>query len=341
MQKILFGILSTGEKIYKYILENDSAKLTVMTFGATITSFEVFGRDIIGGYDNIEDYVIDDSHQGATIGRVANRIANAEFTMDGVVYSLPKNDGNNCLHGGNGFDRKVWEVLEASDEAITLVYTSPDGDEGFPAKLTVKVTFRLFETSIGISYEAIPNGKTPIALTNHSYFNLDGFGGTIYEHTAKIYAESYTEVNNELIPTKRHPALSGNALDLSKTKKIGDSFALDGFGGYDHNYVLKPEIFECLFGKELGLCAEVCGGGLMMKVYTDQPGIQFYSGNFLGGEPKFKGGTERVLHGAFCLETQTEPDCINSVPPVGFYNAGEIYRHNTVYTIKKLKETEE
>ena len=342
MQKILFGKLPTGEEIYKYILSNKDAELTVMAFGAAITSFKVFGRDIIGGYDAIEDYLEDNSsHQGAAIGRVANRIANAQFDIDGVVYTLPKNDGNNCLHGGEGFDRKVWDVLTIDESSITFGYISPDGEEGFPAEVSVKVTYRLFDASVSISYEATPNGKTPIALTNHSYFNLQGFGNTIYDHTVKIYADSYTEVNDELIPTKRHPSLNETPLDLRTPKKLGDSFAAKDFGGYDHNYIISTDVYKTFFDKKLGLCAEVTCDDIMMKVYSDQPGIQFYSGNFLGGKPDFKGGIKRILHGAFCLETQTEPDCINSNPPVGFYNAGEVYTHNTVYSIEKKKEKED
>lgn len=335
MEKFLFGKLKSGEEIYKYVLKNEEAELSIMTFGAAITSFKIFERDVIGGYDNLEDYVIDDSHQGAIIGRVANRVAGAEFEMDGKVYTLPKNNGNNCLHGGCGFDRRVWDVLEADDESITLTYTSKDGEEGFPGELSVKVTYKLFGSSFIISYEAIPNAKTPIALTNHSYFNLEGFGGVIDEHKARIFAFNYTEVNDELIPTKEHPSVIDSPLDLHVMKRLGDAFN-EEFSGFDHNFVLAPNIFRDFFGKRLGLAAKVSGGDVLMKVYTDQPGIQFYTGNFLGGKPDFKGGIERLYHGAFCLETQTEPDCINS--GIGFYEAGEVYTHNTVYSFEKTEE---
>ena len=335
MEKILFGKLQSGEEIYKYVLSNEEAELTIMNFGAAITSFKVFERDIIGGYDNLCDYEADDSHQGAIIGRVANRVGGAQFEMDEIIYTLPQNDGNNCLHGGCGFDRKAWDVTEVTDDSITLAYVSKDGEEGFPAELSVKVTYRLFGSSFAISYEATPDAKTPVALTNHSYFNLEGFGGTVDNHKVKIFASKYTEVDEELIPTKNQPALAGTPLDLRTAKRLGDVFD-ESFSGFDHNFVLKANIFKDFFGERLGLAAKVYGGDLLMKVYTDQPGLQFYTGNFLNGKPDFKGGVERVYHGALCLETQTEPDCINS--GIGFYDAGEVYKHNTVYTVAKVEE---
>ena len=252
--------------------------------------------------------------------------------MDGTEYRLPKNDGENCLHGGNGFDRRAWEVTAITDDSITFKYVSEDGEEGFPSSLTVFVTYTLADTALMIDYEAIPDGKTPIALTNHSYFNLDGFGGTVLDHNVKIYAEKYTEVDSALIPTGNHPSVKNTVFDLRSSKKIGAELS-DDFAGYDHNFVLSPVEYKNFFGKSLGLVAEVSTTDLSMNVYTDQPGIQFYIGNFLGGAPDFKNGIKRVRHGAFCLETQTEPNCINSA--VGFYSRGEKYRHTTVYEFCK------
>lgn len=332
MNKTLFGKLNTGEEIYKYTFKNDVAELTVMTRGATITSFKVFGRDIIGGFDTLEDYLLDDSHQGAIIGRVANRIADAKFTMDGKEYHLPKNNGKNCLHGGDGYDHRVWDVKEYTENSITLTYNSYDGEEGFPANLNVEVTYTLTDSSVAIGYKAIPDGRTPIALTNHSYFNLDGLGGTILDHTAEIYADTYTDVDSALIPTGNRPHVFGSVFDLRKAKRIGDAVS-DDFIGYDHNFVLNPTVFESFLGKRLGLAARIENEDLSLSVYTDQPGIQFYIGNFLADTPNFRNNVTRVLHGAFCLETQTEPNCINS--GIGFYNAGEVYEHLTVYRIQR------
>ncbi len=333
MEKKLYGTLPTGEEVYLYSLKSESALVNIMTRGATIVNFKAFGTDIVGGFDNLETYLVDTSHQGAAIGRVANRVGGAKFEMDGKVYTLPKNDGENCLHGGDGFDHKVWDVIEYTDNKITLEYVSADGEEGFPSKLTSRVTYVLDGAALLIDYVAIPEGKTPIALTNHAYFNLDGFGGTIEEHEAVIYADRYTEVDDNLIPNGNRPAVEGTPFDFKTPHKIGERCGED-FIGYDHNFILSPEKSETLFGKELGLIADVKGKKLGMKVYTDQPGVQFYIGNFLGKGPAFRGNTKQVFHGAFCLETQTEPDCINH--GIGFYDKGEVYTHSTVYAVEEL-----
>lgn len=333
MKKKLFGTLPTGEDVYIYTLTGENALVNIMTRGATIVNFKAYGTDIVGGFDKLETYLEDTSHQGAIIGRVANRVGKAKFEMDGKVYNLPQNDNGNCLHGGDGFDHKVWNVTDYSDTSITLEYHSFDGEEGFPAALDVKVTYTLSGTSLLIDYKAYPKGKTPIALTNHAYFNLDGFGGTIEEHSIKIYADKYTEVDEDLIPNGIRPYVAGTPFDFRTPHKIGERCGKD-FIGYDHNFILSPERREILFGKELALIAEVSGKELSMNVYTDQPGVQFYIGNFLGDGPDFRGNTKQVFHGAFCLETQTEPNCINH--GIGFYNEGDVYTHSTVYSVKKL-----
>ena len=333
MEKKLYGTLPTGEEIYIYCLKNADAELQVMTKGATIVSFKPYGRDIVGGFDTLEGYLADTSHQGATIGRVANRIGGAQFTMDGAIYMVTENNNGNCLHGGNGFDYRVWNVEECDDNHITLSYYSEDGEEGFPAGLMSKVTFTLSGATLIITYSAIPEGKTPIALTNHSYFNLDGFGGKISEHYATIYAKNYTEVDDKLIPNGERPAVVGTAFDFTTAHKIGERVGGD-FIGYDHNFILCPEIYKEFSGNKAGLAATVTNGELTMNVYTDQPGVQFYIGNFMGDiKPAFRGGVQPIMHGAFCLETQTEPNCINH--GVGFYEAGEEYTHVCVYEVTK------
>lgn len=333
MEKKLFGVLPSGEEIFLYTLKSGKATVKIMTRGATIVHFNAFGREIVGGFDSLDDYLRDGSHQGATIGRVANRIGGAEFVMDGKTYRLPKNDGENCLHGGDGFDHKVWTVEEYADDRITLSYLSADGEEGFPSALLSKVTFTLSGAALIIHYEATPEGKTPIALTNHSYFNLNGFGGSIESHTAQIYAERYTEVGEDLIPNGNHPEVKGTAFDFTEPHKIGERVG-GGFLGYDHNFVLSPTEEKAFGEYTLGHAARVCGRDLSLDVYTDQPGVQFYIGNFLGGEPDFRGGVKKIFHGAFCLETQTEPDCVSH--GVGFYDKGETYTHTTVYEVGKV-----
>ena len=333
MIKEFFGKLPTGEDVYKYTFKNDDAELVVMTKGATVVSFKPYGRDIIGGFDTLDDYLLDTSHQGATIGRVANRIGGAQFTMDGAVYMVTENNNGNCLHGGVGFDYRLWSVEREGENFITMSYYAEDGEEGFPAGLLSKVTFTLEGATLIIQYEAIPEGKTPIALTNHSYFNLNGFGATIDEHVARIYAKKYTEVDEKLIPTGNQPSVIGTAFDFTEPHAIGERVGGD-FIGYDHNFVLDTEISKEFCGDAAGLAATVENADLRMNVYTDQPGVQFYIGNFLGDlKPLYRGGVKGIMHGAFCLETQTEPNCVNH--GIGFYEAGEKYTHICVYEVEK------
>lgn len=333
MKKTYFGTLKTGEEINVYTLSNGFCEVKIMDRGATITEFKVFGKDIIGGFDTLDSYLEDTSHQGAVIGRIANRVANAQFTMDGKVYNIPDNDHGNCLHGGDGFDHKKWDVVEYSDAKILLRYHSKDGEEGFPGAVKVDVTYSLVGTALVIDYRATPDAKTPISLTNHAYFNLDGFGGTIEDHVAVIYSDCYTEVDENLIPNGNRPSVVGTAFDFTTPHKIGERLD-ESFIGYDHNFMLKPTKFAGFAGRTLGLAAEVKGKELKLNVYTDQEGIQFYIGNFLGNGPDFKGGVKQVFHGAFCLETQTEPNSVNH--GVGFYDKKQTYTHTTVYQIEKL-----
>ena len=331
MEKKVFGRYD-GSEVYIYTLKNAMAELSLTNYGATVVGFKTFGVDIVGGYSSLEDYVADDSNQGGTIGRVANRIEDAEFTMDGAVYMLPDNDFGNCLHGGLGFNKRLWREVEFSKSSLTLSYYSEDGEEGFPSGLTVNVRFTLDNTSLVIEYEAIPDGKTPIALTNHSYFNLDGFGGTVLNHTATIYANRYTAVDSRLIPTGERPLVSSSPFDFRKFRKIGEHFG-DGLCGYDHNYILSPELFEEFNGVRIGLGAVFEANGLRLEFLTDQPSAQFYTGNFLGGEPRFKGGVKKIKHGGFCIEAQTEPNCIKNGE--AFYDAGEKYTQTTVYRVSR------
>ncbi len=333
MKKEFFGELENRNAVYLYTLKNGDAEIKISDLGATVVSFSVFGKDVVGGFDTLDGYVKDDSHQGATIGRVANRIAAARFTMDGKEYRVSANDNGNCLHGGCGFDYKVWQVAEYNDDSITLTYTSKDGEEGFPSKLHAKVRYILFGTALIIDYEATPEGKTPISMTNHSYFNLNGFGEDILSHTLTVYAKRYTKVGENLIPTGERPEVNGTPFDFTSPRKIGDRIAYTD-GGYDHNFILTPSIYKSYLGQELGLAAVLEGDEIRMSVYTDQPGVQFYSGNFLGSGPDFKDGIKQIKHGALCLEAQTEPNSVNL--GLGFYEKGEIYTQTTVYSMEKI-----
>ena len=305
-----------------------------MSRGATIVRFVSFGIDIMGGFDTLEDYLLDRSYQGAVVGRVANRVENARFTMDGVEYHLTANSGGNCLHGGQfGFTFKTFEEKEYSENSVTLSYTSPDGEEGFPATVYTEVTYTLNGNTLVIDYKATPDGKTPIALTNHAYFNLDGLSGNVLGHTLKVYAKKYTAVDERLIPTGPHPDVFGTELDFTEPRVIGERFS-DSFKGYDHNFVLSPEVFEYFEGRRLGLAAEAWGKSLKMSTYTDQPGLQLYTSNGLSGGPNFKGGIPKTPYSTLCLEAQTEQNAVNKGET--FYDKGEVYRQTTAYKIEKI-----
>lgn len=334
MEKQLFGTLPTGEQVYAYTLTNNVASVTFITRGATIADFTVFGTSIVGGFEDLATYLLDTSHQGAIVGRVANRIGNASFTMDGKTYEVTKNNlGKHCLHGGKGFDVRLFTVTRTTENSVTFAYTSQDGEEGFPNRLHLEVTYTLNDSSLQIDYTATPEGKTPIILTNHAYFHLDGFGGTIYNHSAQIFADTYTEVDGEQIPTGKHLPVKDTPLDLNTPTRLGERINAT-FKGYDTYYQTKPQAYKLCNGKNLGLVAKVDNGNLQMRVYTDQPGLQFYTANTMGKGPDFKGGIKKINHGAFCLETQTEPDCISHGKE--FYSAGETYTQSTVYEIIKL-----
>lgn len=329
MDKRLFGKLPNGEDVYIYRLTDGTATAEIMEYGAAIVSLCPFGDvDVVGGFDTLEAYTQDTSNQGAIVGRVANRIENACFEIGGKTYQLADNDNGNCLHGGVGFQHRLWKVVDYTENSITLSYLSPDGEDGFPANLQIDVSYTLKDAAIIISYTATPDGKTPIALTNHAFFNLDGFGGDIKEHTVQIWADSYSEVNDKLIPTGNHPNVIGTPLDLRLPKKVGEDFS-PTFDGYDHNMILFPKFHKEFNNKKIGLAARVENQKMIMQVYTDQPGLQFYTGNFLGNGPDFKGNIPQIRQGALCLEAQTEPNCINHGE--GIYEKDQVYKQLTVY----------
>lgn len=335
MQKRVFGKLPTGEEVFVYTLADGEARAEIITYGAILLSLRPFGQmDVVGGFDTLEPYFSDPSNQGGTIGRVANRIKGARFTLDGKEYRLPANDNGNCLHGGSGYNHKLWSVKCYEENRITLCYYSPDGEDGFPAGLAVEVTYTLSDGALHIAYAAIPEGKTPIALTNHAYFNLDGFGKDVSSHTLQIWADRYTEVDEALIPNGNHPSVEGTPLDFREMRPFKrDTNA--AFFDCDHNMLLSPTIFKDYQGVSLGLVAQAENDTLRMQMYTDQPGLQLYTGNFLGDGPAFKGGISQIKHGGFCLEAQTEPNCIQQGEAI--YEKGQVYRQLTVYQFLKLR----
>lgn len=321
-----FGTFPDGTEVLQYILKTEEAEVRVLNFGGVITDFIYKGQNIVCGFETIEDYLVDDSYQGALIGRFANRIGDASFTLNGKTYHVGANEGKNTLHGGiNGFNRKFFRAECTEGNTLVLSRVSPNGEEGYPGNLTVKATYSLDNADLTISYDAISDQDTPISLTNHSYFNLTGVGTSVLDYLATIYAERYTAVDNELIPTGERPPVADTPYDLRTPRRIG---AMPG--GYDTNFILTKIDDD----NGPSLAATVVGGDLKLSVYTTQPCIQFYTGCVLEGEPSFRGGVKKALYTAFCLETQAEPDAPRKGGAI--LRAGEQYSHTTVYHIENI-----
>ncbi len=344
IEKKLFGKLACGKEVFEYTIRNASgAEVSFIEYGGTLTRISVPDRngrfsDVICGYDSIEDYVKADGYQGALIGRVGNRIGKAKFTLDGKEYALYDNDGANHLHGGKeGFDKRMWGVREIDKNSAELTYTSPDGEEGYPGTLDVKVTYTFSDdNALSIRYEAQTDKRTVVNLTNHAYFNLGGYAsGSVLDHILWLDADTFISTDGELIPDGEIASVEGTPFDFRVAKTLRKDFgadcdALKKAGGYDH-------------------CLNFCGGesediklrgelydektGRVMKVYTNQPSVQLYSGNFLGNtEHPFKGGYKQGKQNALCLETQKMPDGINHKNFTDtVLSPGEKYDYTTVY----------
>lgn len=353
LQASEFGKTSDGVSVYRYVLTNNNGvEAVVITYGATLVSLKVPDRngkaaDIVLGYDNLDGYEQGKSYFGATIGRYGNRIARGEFTLDGTVFHLPKNDGPNSLHGGTrGFNKRVWTAVDrsrAGAQILELSYTSADGEEGYPGTLKVKVIYTLpAETSeLRIDYTATTDKDTVVNLTNHSYFNLSGdLTKEIVDHQLLLLAPQFTPVDSTLIPTGELRAVRGTPFDFTKPTVIGARIDQDDeqlkFGkGYDHNWVL-----EKAEKTGLRLAAEVFerASGRVLQVLTTEPGIQFYSGNFLDGTAKGKGGQLYGHRTGLCLETQHFPDSPNHLNfPSTVLKPGETYRTSTVLRFSTRK----
>ncbi|MBO7311093.1 MAG: galactose mutarotase [Clostridia bacterium] len=342
----LFGVLSDGREVYSYTLKNTNGmSVKILNYGGAIAELRVPDRngcfsDVVGGYDCIESYVNGDGYQGALIGRFGNRIDCGKFTLDGVEYSLYTNDGKNHLHGGKiGFDKKIWEVEPSDSEqpSLKMHIVSEDGEEGYPGNLDLTVTYTLTnENGLVIRYYATTDKATVLNLTNHAYFNLGGYAsGKIDSHYLMIDADTYVVTDENLTPTGELKSVEGTPFDFRVSKRIGDGLYLDDndiklAGGYDH-------CFNFVGGKsqEPVKRAELYdpASGRVMDVYTNQPCVQFYSGNFLKNEKyPFKGGYKQSLQTLMCLETQCMPDSINHE---NFTNCvlrpEEVYDYTTEY----------
>jgi len=347
MEKKPFGRLSDGQSIELYTLTNaHGMQVSITSYGATVVSLRVPGRqgkvaDVALGYDSVDGYVAGKAYFGATVGRYGNRIAHAKFTLDGVTYNLAKNDGDNTLHGGKmGFNKRVWQAREVpakEGQALELSYGSKDGEEGYPGALRASVTFTLprDRDALVIEYQATTDKGTVVNLTNHTYFNLSGEGqGDILKHQLELDASHFTPVDETLIPTGEIRPTKGTPFDFTKPFEIGARIGANDpqikFGkGYDHNWVLDR-------GEKTGLieAAEVFDpqSGRVLQVYTTEPGIQFYTGNFLDGSEHGKGGKAYGYRSAFCLETQHFPDSPNKPAfPSTELKPGKEYRSTTEY----------
>ncbi|MCX7974689.1 MAG: galactose mutarotase [Candidatus Aminicenantes bacterium] len=341
ISKEIFGYMPDGQVIEAYLLTNPNGfKAKVITYGATLVSLEVPDRqgrlaDIVLGHKNLEGYLKRETNPyfGGTIGRYANRIARGLFILDGVEYHLATNDGRNHLHGGlKGFDQVVWQAEPIEEEAavgVKFKYLSPDGEEGYPGNLDCTVIYRLTAANeLRIDYEATTDKPTPVNLTHHSYFNLAGEGeGTILEHELMINADYYTPVDSELIPTGEIAPVKGTPFDFTKPKVIGLEINQVP-GGYDHNFVLKTST------DPLRLACELYEpkSGRLMTIFTTEPGLQFYSGNFLDGSIIGKSGRPYLKHAGLCLETQHFPDSPNRpIFPSTILRPGQKYQSTTIH----------
>lgn len=333
----IITIKSGLRSVEKWTLRSESVIVEIISLGCVITAIKTLDRngqsaDIVLGFDDLENYFTNPRYFGAVVGRVANRIAKGQFVIEGKVYKLAINNGPNSLHGGiRGFDKAVWSC-EPVPNGVRLNHMSPDGDEGYPGNLKVSVTYTLEENTLSVHYRAQTDQITPVNLTNHSYFNLAGQGAPdIYDHEVSISANAYLPVDDNMIPTGEIRPVENSLFDLRKPVLLGSRLKELPGPGFDHNF--------CLWlpsqSKQERKCARVVhpATGRVLEVSTTQPGVQFYTSNFLDGTVGGKGGTSYPKHSAFCLETQNWPDAVNQPQfPEALLIPGEEYSHMTRFT---------
>ena len=329
---IPWGCSIFGEAVTLRRVESDALSFEVLDYGATLRSLRVKDAhgawvDVVLGYDSLAEYEQNDGYLGAVVGRVCNRIAGAEFELDGNRYPLYQNDGVNHLHGGKrGFDKYVWDA-EVLEDGVKFSRVSPDGEEGYPGNLHVAVTYTLTERGLRIAYDAVSDADTVISLTNHSYFNLAG-GGTALAHELRINAESFTANDEHSLPTGRLIPCAGTLFDFRAARPVGRDIGADdgqlAIGhGYHHNFALSGRDAAELYSPE---------SGVAMNITTDMPGVQLYTANFLERIPG-KRGALMEPHGAVCLETQEFPDAVHHADfPSPVLRAGAAYHRETKLT---------
>ena len=347
VSKTAFGRMPDGTQVDGFAISNASGtSMHVITYGGIITSLKTADRygkfaDIVLGYDNLDGYLKDSPYFGAIVGRYANRIAKGRFTLDGKTYQLPINNPPNSLHGGTrGLDKVVWSATpfdSATSAGVVLTYVSPDGDQGYPGRLDIRVTYTLDDRNVlTVEYAATADKPTPVNLSQHSYFNLAGEATRdILGHVLRVHATRYTPVDSTLIPTGDLSPVVGSPFDFLKPTAIGARIEekneqLRFGGGYDHNFVIDP-----IYDVSVGTAARVVepSTGRTLDISTNQPGLQFYSGNFLDGSITGKSGRVYKHRYGFCLETQGFPDSPNKPAfPSTILRPGEHYQSMTVYT---------
>lgn len=331
MEKTVFGRLPDGREVHLYTLDNGILRVRVLDYGCRVQAIFFNGTDFVCGFDTFDGYLADGSSQGAFVGRVANRIKGARFTLNGKTYQLTPNEKKNHLHGV--FGQTLFEVREQTDDSITFFHHSPAAEEGYPGDLSVTVCYRLCGDALTLHYTATSTEDTPINLTNHSYFNMGGIGsGSVLSHEMQMNADRITLVDDELIPTGAHQAVAGTAYDFACFQPIGARFGC-GLDGYDTNFFLTKKDPADFDGRTLFRAASVQSDLYRLDCYTDLPCIQIYTGNFLGNGPTFKYGVRPEKQHAICLETQFEPDAVNHGE--GILRRGETYDHMTAYRFSR------
>lgn len=338
--RTVFGHMPDGTAVECVELKRGALSCQILTYGGAVRSLTVPDRegrgvDVVLGFDSLEAYREQDKYMGALVGRYANRIGGSRFVLNGREYPLAANNGVNHLHGGLvGFDKQVWTVEEVTQDRLVLSLVSPDGQEGYPGSLSVRVTYQLTETALAIEYWAQSDQDTICNLTNHTYFNLSGHGsGAVGGQWIQLHAQAYTPTDSGSIPTGEVAPVEGTPMDLRQARPIGERIDEDYpqlalAGGYDHNWVVDGEAGNLrpaawAWSKETGIT---------METYTTQPGVQFYTGNYLEGCPRGKGGAPYAKRWGFCLETQVFPDAPNRDHfPTARLDAGAEYRQRTEY----------
>lgn len=345
-----FGLLASGEQVEIVTLRSEGIEARVLSFGATLQALLVPDRagalaDILLGHDDLAGYVEHRSFFGATIGRYANRIAGGRFELGGQSYLVEPNDGANALHGGaEGFDQRLWRIEATGDESdpfVTLARTSPDGECGFPGALDVSVTYRLRAGELEIAFEAVSDRETIVNLTNHAFFNLGGAAESesILSHRLQIAAETFLAIDAGSIPEGGPVPVADTTFDFRTLQPIGARIReahpqIVRGRGFDHNYCLDGGVADA---PRLAARVEDDQSGRAMELWTDQPGLQFYSGNFLDGTVAGKSGRAYRMGDAFCLEPQLYPDTPNRPDfPSARLDAGATYRHRSLYKFSTI-----